>query len=451
MLKTKDGRLLDVEELNLREVVNIIAKINPNLAKTMNLLDDGLNYTFYKASYRFGDRIINNGKCYLPLMSGGSISFDDPELPDTLRNDLSYDKEKKEEPLGIALNKNSEFYLLGKNGVQTQSILHPGQVFGVPRATDANANNNSTSVLESNLNAGSRLLFMLSKISDKIGHAKIQEHYEITMKAPATQQDHWALFVEIANKSDCKWRSEIIYFPRKLISQLKNIEWAALANCLMHTHRASYNIGHRVTRFWNQAFHEIENDKQLARFYSMQSIETAKELFRLAAGITYGFKPATNNNSAPISLIVDTYTNVYNQLGKQNHLPIIMESAKFDLHNSKPIYYSINHLVSTRDDLEASRKKSQIARLDEIQRVESWYTGTILGNKDNVPPSLYDVASSTKFTYYHTDSANYNKINNAALLATEDTRFTNGECETFPTSSLFFKGCIKISRANTDK
>lgn len=311
-------------------------------------------------------------------------------------------------------------------------------MLGIPRAIDEYTNNNSTSALGANLNAGSRSLFMLSKISDQAGHGKLQEHYGITLRAPSTPQEHWALFVEIANKSNCEWRNEVIYFSRTWINQLKSDEWAAIARRLTHIHRASYSIWHNVSDIWTKTFQDIERDKKFSKYYSMQCIDTARELFKLAGGITHGFKPATNDDSAPINLIIDAYTKVYDKLSHHNHSAIIMEAAKFDIHSKHSIYYSINHPTFTQEDLESSRNKSQIARLDEIQHVEENFTKTILAEKSHIE-SLYEVTSNTTFSYYHSTPENYKKINRAALLATEDIRFTNGDCDTFPATSLFFK------------
>lgn len=444
MLKTQNGRLLAIEKLSQDDVITIIASINPDLAKAMRFVKNDLDCAFYKASYRFGDRIINDGKCYLPLQDGGSIAFNDLDLSDKLRNDLNYSE--NEDPLGLVLSKNSEFYLMGKDGIQTQSIIHPGQIFGVPKAID-DVSNISTSVLELNLNAGSRSLFMLSKISDNIDHVKIQEHYGTILSAPSTPQDHWELFVDIANKSNSPWRCEIIYFSRSWIHQLKSDEWAAITKRLTALHRSSYSIWHNVAATWNKTFYEIEQDKKLAKYYSMPSINMAKHLFMLAGGIAHGFKPATNEGAAPINLIIEAYTNVYNKLAKQNYSPIIMEATKFDNHSKHPIYYSINYSTSTQNDLEASGHKSQIARLEEIRRVEENYTRTILEEKSNVQ-SLYDIADKTEFSYYHINPENYDKIQNAALIATTDKRFINSENEKFPGTSTFFRGCIKISHKN---
>lgn len=319
-------------------------------------------------------------------------------------------------------------------------------MFGIPKAIDDNANNTSTSALELNLNAGSRSLFMLSKISDYTCHGKIQEHYGTQIIAPESPQDHWALFVDIAKQSKCPWRCEIIYFSRKWINKLKNDEWAVLAKRLMTLHRASYSIWHKVSDVWNKTFQEIEREKKLITYYSVPSLTVAKQLFMLAANITPGFRPATNDDSAPIILITDAYTTVYPKLTQQKQSVVIMEAAKFDMQKNAPIYYSINLSAGTQKDLKASKKKSQISLLDEIRLVAETYSKTILEDKENVP-SLYDVANKTQFLYYHSNPENYTKICNAALLATEDRRFTGGNLETFPVTSLFFKGCIKVSRA----
>lgn len=440
MLKTKDNRDIAVEELNWNDVVNTIAATNPDLAKTMKFLNDDENYVFYKASYQFGDKIIKNGKCYLPLDGDGSIEFDDPELPDTLRANLSY--VENEDPLGMILSKNSEFYLPGQELLYPQQIVQPGYMFGIPRAIEDNVSNTASSVLELTLHAGNRSLFMLPKISDQIGHNKIRDYYDTETLAPDSLQDHWALFVDIAKRSKSPWRCEVLYFPRAWINKLKSDEWAAVAKRLMMIHRGSYSLWHKVSDLWEKVFEEIENEKKLTSGYSAPALNNAKQLFMLAASIASGFKPATNDDSAPISLIADAYTTVYPKLTKQNQKAIIMEPAKFDMQDGNPIYHSIN--LSTKD-LQASRKKSQISLLDEIRIVTEVYTKAILNDKSNVQ-SLYDIVKNTEFAFYHIDPANYPKILKAELLATEDLRFTNGDSSSFPVNSPFFKGCVKISR-----
>ena len=339
MLRTTDGRLIALEKLSGWDMLATIEKINPALASRLQeLLTEDPDYNFYKASYPFGSKIIDDGKCCLSLSDGGSIAFDDPTLPETIALDLSFDPDT-EDPLAIILNKVSEFYLSTQDRVQSHSLIAPGQLFGIPRAVD-NTNHIPVSALGLNLNAGARSLFMLSRISDKIYHARLREHYGIPQEVPESLTAHWQIFVEIAKLTNCPWRAEIIYFPRKLIRKLQESSCADLVNCLMQLHRASYNIWHNVSSVWNNAFYDIEQAQHLTN-YPMYSLNTAKHLFILAANSVPGFKPATNDTSAPISLITDAYINVYkiaqkNKFygGKQNPIKWKLIAVSYPRKNS---------------------------------------------------------------------------------------------------------------------
>jgi len=272
----------------------------------------------------------------------------------------------------------------------------------------------------------------------------LREHYGIPQEVPESLTAHWQIFVEIAKLTNCPWRAEIIYFPRKLIRKLQESSCADLVNCLMQLHRASYNIWHNVSSVWNNAFYDIEQAQHLTN-YPMYSLNTAKHLFILAANSVPGFKPATNDTSAPISLITDAYINVY-KIAQKNNNAVIMEPATFDPRQSLPIYYSLNHPTFIQNNLEASRKKSHITLLEEIRWVSDVYVKAILATKMNVK-SLYDVAHDTDFTYYHSTPQGYKNILDAELIAKEDQRFiTEQQPGEFPNNSPFFKGCIKISR-----
>lgn len=442
---TKNNKTLAIKEITWDNVVDKLTSINPSLAAIMDKLKKSSNgYTFYLASYQFGSKIISDKKTFLPLENGDSIAFDDKQLPDSLLEDLKYDS-ITEDPLGIILNKTSEFYLMGENRIQPHGIITPGQMFGIPRAIDNSPN--TSSVLELNLNAGCRSIFMLPKIGDQINHNRLQEKYDIKSAPPTSPQEHWNVFVELSKQVDCPWRSEIIYFPRNWINNLKNEEWAALEICLIHLHRKSYSIWHKVSDIWDKAFHEIEQEKLLNKHYPMQSLITSKQLFKITADVIPGFRPATSNESAPISLLAEMYSNTYNKLAKIKYKPIIMEPCKFKSQNEEPIYYSLNYATFTENHLESSKKKSQIALLEEIRTITELYSKGIIETKRDIK-SLYDIANNVTFTYYHTNPENYNHIKNITLLAEEDKRLAPNENEEFPNNASFFKGCIKISKLN---
>src|SRR3990167_7579124 len=108
-IKVNDGRELNIVEISWEEVNNLLSPILPNLIKVMESVDND-KFKFFKASYPFGTRIIKQGKCYLPLKTGESIALNDANLPELIAKHFNYDPES-EDPFGIIVNKNSEFYL----------------------------------------------------------------------------------------------------------------------------------------------------------------------------------------------------------------------------------------------------------------------------------------------------------------------------------------------------
>ena len=441
-MKTKDNKTISIKILNWNDVVDKLTIINPSLASAMAKSDfDSQQYRFYLASYPFGNDIINNQKSFLPLEDGGSISFNDSKLPDSIREDLGYNP-KNEDPLGIILNKTSEFYLLGEQRVQPHTLITPGQMFGIPRAIDSSPN--TSSVLEANLNSGCRSVFMLPKISDQVNHRKLQETYAINLAAPTLPQEHWHIFKEINKQSANLWRTEVLFFPRNWINQLASEEWIRLQICLVHIHRKSYSIWHKVSSIWDKSFHEIEQEKNLNKYYPMQSLLTAKQLFKTAAGVIHGFRPATNDESAPVELLKEIYSSIYNKLAKPKYSPIIMEPCNFVPQSGEPVYNSLNYATFTSNHLDSSKKKSHISLLEEIRIVTELYKKGIIETKSDIQ-SLYNIAKNAKFTYYHTNPENYAQIKNIALLEADDIRFTSQKHEEFPIHAPFFKGCVKVS------
>lgn len=440
MLKTKNGIPIDVEELTWLDIITQIKPINSNLATKLRNVSAILpNCTFYKASYTFGSKIISKNNCYLPLSNGESLAFDDEQLPDSLREDLAFNP-TTEDPLGMILNKTSEFYLSPQDRLQPCSLIHKGQLFGTPRATNQEVDLIPMSALNSNLNAGARSLFMLSSICNNYCHLRLKQHYKTKLDAPNSSEDHYEFFVELAKKAESTWRSEILYFPRKFINKLKTDEWELLAYCLLRLHRTSYSSLHSASEIWNAVFRDVEHQQGLTN-YNLDSLLISKQMFIIAGNSTPGYRPALNDDCAPISLFIDAYTNIYKI---PHYTPIIMEPAKFDIHTGDPVYYSINYLKNMQDNSKISNKKTNLGALHEILWVNSRHVKGILSGAYNTEP-LYSIAKKVDFSCYHTDSKDYREIYDAALIPQSDPRFLQGPPEKFPIHSQFFKGCIKIS------
>jgi len=437
MIKTIDNIEIGIAKLKTNEAENLLKLLRPDLTKVMKSydLDD---FSFYKVSYPFGSPIIDAGKCYLPLANGESIEFNDPRLPKELADDLGYDP-MTEDPLAVILSKNSEFYLPTRDTIMPHAVIHPGEMWGIPKAIDSDAD----SSLIWNLNAGARYLFTLTRVTSQPMHNKLQKTYGIQSGIPFSPLEQWAVFVEIAKCAKSPWRCEVLYFPRKLINLLKTPEFVEMSDCLQKIRRESYNIWHNTALTWDTVFNNVEVEKYLTH-YSPYALSTAKQLYLIAANSAPGFRPATDDDSAPIKLLQEAYTKVYG-LADGGQSSVIMETTNLAPDDRRPVYYSLNCPMLAKHNPDTFKGKSFITLLDNIERIVRACQEYIPLNKPRIQ-SLYNTSVSTNFSFYHSNSDPEKNTNilSHELIAKEDKRFTRNNKEAFAASSHFFKGCIKI-------
>ena len=167
-----------------------------------------------------------------------------------------------------------------------------------------------------------------------------------------------------------------------------------------------------------------------------------KQLFIISSDSAPAFRPATNDDLAPIDLLQEAYKTGYGLLD-DGHSLIIMEPTTFN--HKDPVFYSLNHPILAQNNPETFKGKSLLSLLDEVRRATEIYQKNILLMKNEVE-TLYDVANTTKFDYYHSNtSQDYKNILIDTIIAEEDKRFVKDGCGEFASGSWFFSGCIKIS------
>lgn len=442
MLKTKNDLELNVDELSWDEVHPLIRKALPHLSKVMESYDND-SFKFYKAKYPFGVKIFNNGKCYLPLLNGNVIDFNDESLPESLAHNLNYNI-NTEDPLGLVLSKTSELYLETGSRIMSHALAKPGYIFGVPRGIEpSDMPMPSRSGLTWNLNAGARSIFFLTRIAAKSKHDKMAKSLKIKSQVPDSTEEQWNVFVDIVKSQHLDWFSEVLFFPRDFINRLKQAESFQLANYFMMLHRSNYNVWHNTALIWNALFSEIEQKKYLTH-YSMYSIFTARQLFLIAANSAIAFKPVTNDDAAPCSAIKELYNKAYG-FREDEQSDVMMEPCNLDLSTTDSVYYSINNPMLAEYTPDTFKGKSLISLLEEVFYIVKTYQETIISHHSQVE-SLYKIASTTIFNFYHVNSndGSHKHIKGSTLLAEEDDRFTSHGI--FPDASAFFKGCVKITR-----
>lgn len=435
MLQTKNGKLLDVEELSWERAISILEKIAPNLAQAISDLPEGVRYPFYKASYHFGTQIIDQGGVYLPLVGGGNISFNDDSLPDDIKERLGYTAGISN-PIGIALNKKCEFYLQYGEKITPYTVLNPGEIFGLSKNFNNGYGIYSTCLWD--LVAGAKSVFMLAKVSNNPQHTNLKRKFDLSSRAPTNYPEQWMTFKEIALKTDSDWRAEILFFDAK---------WARLLTDPLYL-----NLQAQISRInpsgiwhhqpsWDVAFGDIEARKHLIA-YPADILDAARHLFSIAAGSFPGFAPAVDEMSAPIKVLQDAYTNVY----ELEHAAILMEPTLLSLNSELPAYYSLNWPTSPKSvPKNMENKKSVIFNLSILMEIIKTYQMNLVNELKFRAPSLCNAAMKIEFSFYDNDFQKYKGIKDVILLPREDKRFVCSKTITFPNHSSFLKGLIKIS------
>ncbi len=446
MIKTKDGRILNLERLTWFAVRERILKLNPELVSIINELDIDDRFPIYIARYPFGAQIINNSIAYLPLTTGHTISFNDPELPNSILDDLSYDPNFSN-PLGMILNRNCESYISLGDRILPNMVLSPGEIFGSARILNNVMRSRAKQINQipiiSDINAGTKSALLLPKISDAIGINKLNKYVGCHLDKPNSYQDHNHIFSEIAYKQEANWTIEILFFSNHWLNKLKDAAWAEFYGYLSEIRQQSNKLWHNAPR-WTAVFCEIENSKRLSH-YSSYVIGTARHLFAIAAGSAPGYQPAIDDSFIPSKIIQDAFINGYELT---DYWPVIMVPGQYSTTNNSPLYYSLNYPTLAQYNPDTYKGKSIITLTKEVQEVVQKYQSEILNSitAKNNAPSLYNAAANVEFNYYHGDPKNCEMIKLSSLIPDEDIRFKYAEAGEFPSHSPFLKGCIKISR-----
>jgi len=288
------------------------------------------------------------------------------------------------------------------------------------------------------LTSGVRSTFMLPSVTDTANHNQLAKRYGLLADKPQGLKDHWAIFKELAEKQNCDWRSEFMYFSNNWFKNLEDPAWMKLYNYFLKSNRLAYEFWRNFLS-WQITFDQVEQSKNMK--YSSYTLDTAKHLFAIAVGSLPGFRPATDESSLPRTLIQEAYLKGY---GLKEYWPVIIEPAHFSLANRQPIYYSANHPSLFQSD--PNPPKTIISFLDEVIRVVEKYKDGISNDKFATATSLYKTARHVDFSFYHDRPKGYKNMHDVMLLPAEDPRFQPEKRRgKFPKFAHFLTGCIKIS------
>ena len=445
----KYGETNYAESLTGRSVYKLIRLANPELASRIKeyLFADN-DIIAFKVDYLFGEKIIHNKEVFLPLGHGESISLNDPDLPEVLRDHLSYTP-GVDNPVGIILSKESEFYLPVKQRIVSYGTIKTGQIFGYANIINAAmtvSSGKSKKMFVSNwdLNAGARLAFILPPISENQKHNKMLKYYDIDIEKPTDYIEQYRVFQEINASVDSPWTQSILYFSKHFLNKLiSNPTYSEVYQALFDLHRSGYNIWHTTYPKWESDINRVLAELDLNK-YSAYAVNIAKHIYLIVAGGAPGFVPATDESMLPKKLLEEAYTT--NGYGLTESWPITMQPAQFNAETDSPVYYGLKLPTLINHNPETFGGKTTIALLFEVATILNRCQAYILNKFEDTDSLLYETAIHVQFSFYHSDQDldKYNDIiKNSALLPEEDHRFCK-KGWTFPYLAGFVRGCIKI-------
>ena len=443
MFKTKDNRLLDVEEFTWAQARILLLPLLPELVAIIDEISPGKEFKLYLAKYPYGVKIIDKAQSYLPLYgSHETVSFNDPQLPFALSKNLSYDSVTSN-PVGIALKNSSEFHISVGSRVMPYAVVEPGSMFGLARIIDnietSSANFAHLSFFRWELTSGARSLILLPNVSETIHHNRLKKYSGSEREKPKDCQEHFYVCRDLAHTKKHPWRSELLFLSNNWFEKLKDPAWSSLYCYFLRNDRSAYAFWRNILS-WNISFNLIEQMYNLR--YSSYALDMTRHLFAVTVGGLPGFVPLNDNRLGPINFFQESYVNGY---GLKNIWPTIMGPAHFSATKNESVYCSLTYPTLAQCDPNAFTGRSLITLIDQIQHIEKKYTVGLQTDELARSTSLAMAPQMAEFLYYHSNPGHYSNIKPNILLPTEDERFLYGGKGEFAKQNSFLRSCVKIS------
>lgn len=436
MLASKQREMITLKELTWQDVREDVKAVNPTLFNIIEQLSPSKKLVLYKIRYPYGANIIENGCFNLITEDGETVSLNDERVSKQIKNALSY----RSIPLALVLHNASEVFIEDDDRIVPMRLLKPGELFGVFEALDPPDQEASASV--TSVSAGARSAFMLAKISDKSCHKRLVKELGLRSHLPKGLADHGLVFAEIGSHKQfaTQWYNEILFFSDEWLRERNgNAGWANFINYLHKVAWSQSQFWRTLTTFgllWKTLIKAITDRNIRPRPYL---VDTIKHLIFLVTGSVPGFTPTgTSELALPSKIIQDVYINSYLL---KSHSPIIMVPHHFSL--EKPdisIYYSLSYPTLLEYSLNPKQTPTIVEDMREIKLLMHLLDNRLRLKNDHT----CEIMKKVIFDYFTCEPDVQGKITPSSELPSLDKKLYD-ENRTFPSTSTFLRGCIRIA------
>ncbi len=431
-----------MESISWKEIRAEVTQVNSTLASLIDDLAIDSSFGLYDLSYDFGANLIEDSiflipkkqdkkykRCLIPITSN--------QIPTKISDDLAYNDFNH--PVYLILSGSTEIFFDDNGRITPFGIAKPGSLIGLWKALDSEAKTPLCLNLSNwGVTSGARSTFLLSKISETRAHSRLVATFGLTSEKPGSLDDHWKVFKDISHsiEPEKRWKTRIICFGKKWFEQKNNVKWQAFNQHLLSV--AWNGSSYWRNRFtWDMAFSFINQKLEIKpRQYHVDIVRT---LIELSLGAIPGFRPAITEEHCPLSLIKMAYKDVY----KISQNPVVMTPEYI---NGKPIYFSIQKNSAISLAVKPVDKSSSLEDLYISHALLKKYIHCLSSKKEKILTTPLDHLNKFKFELFHSDPGQYQEFIGINKLFESDSAFSKNSHTENPESSLFFKGCIKISK-----
>lgn len=433
-----------IKKVYWKDVRNDVLRVQPELAAIIDNLDPGNDYPLYLAKYCYGDKIVEEGKFFVPNTNGLLVPKEKLSSFDELQNDLSYSSGYI--PAGIVLQNSCEAQLISAERIIPHVMFREGTIIALWKWLTEKDNFHPGNPF--NIMSGATTTFLLPDIKNSDSFRRLRQAFGYGIKPPKSLLDHSEIFKVINKhtKSDDPWHSTILFLTNNWLTKINGTDkkWIYL-RCFL------YKLAHDKSDFWrnniffNHAFSCFKENKTLKLHPYLE--DTVKHIIALATGNLVGFGVAVDNHAGPFSNIQKVILDIY-QL--KNYVPTIMHPMHLISKTAADcIYYSLNLQTSIQLSLKNRQSTTNLEILKELRLLLLAFCEDVIAGKLRLDNTLlYNILEKTVFEFFHTKEDPLGEIELTENMSKKDPTLLKCmvKCnnKSFAHTSAFVRGCIRL-------
>lgn len=428
------------------DVYKDVARVQPELAEIINNLSPGKDFPLYLARYGYGEKIVEEGKFFVPIENGLLVPKNKLGIGYTeLQNDLSYSGEHI--PVGILLKNSCESQFLSNERVIPHALLSEGTMFALWKWLTNNNNFHPGHVF--NIFSGAASSFLLPDIKNSDSFRKLRQKFGYSLKPPKSLTEHFEIFKVLNKHSKCdtQWQTILLFFTSNWINKINSNDkkWVHL-RCFLYKYVYDGSDFWRNNMFFNHAFSSFKENRKLKLHPYLE--DNVKHIIALASGCVAGFGTAINDSAGPFSIIQKAILDIY-QL--KNYVPTILHPMHLKFNDiSSNIYYSLNLPTAIELSLKNRQSITNLEILKEMRLLLMAFRDDLLAGKlrfDNT--ILFTILKNIDFDFFHTKLDPLEEVLLTEEMPKKDPTLLKCQIKCnnkmFAHTSAFVRGCIKIS------